>query len=97
LTEAATPIRWPVEVRKDVVLYAGSEAYGNGKRLVYDFYVVNSSSQPIRLSMLELYRLHALNVFDGKIMFCAYGSVSPTDGVFSGPSRRRFGRTGARA
>ncbi len=87
LTEAATPIRWPVEVRKDVVLYAGSTAYGDdGKRLHYDFYLVDSSSQPVRLSEFHLYSLHALNVFDDKIMFCAYGSVSPTNVLFPHPA-----------
>jgi len=84
LTEAATPIRWPVEVRKGVVLYAGSEAYADGKRLHYDFYLVDLSST-VRLSEFELYSLHALSVFDDKIMFCAYGSVSRTNVLFPRP------------
>jgi hypothetical protein len=78
LTEAATPIRWPVEGRKDVVLYAWGETYGSRKRQHFDFYLVDSSSQPVRLSAFELYSLHSLNVLDDKIMFCTYGSVSRT-------------------
>jgi hypothetical protein len=85
LTEAATAIGWPVEVRKDVVLYAGSEAFDNGKHRKYDLYLIESSFRPVRLSAFELYSLQALDVFDDRIMFSAYGSISRTNVLFPRP------------
>jgi hypothetical protein len=85
LTRAVQPILWPVEVRKDVVLYVGSEAYDDGRRRHYDFYLIDSSLPPVRLSTFELYNLNALNVVDDKIIFSTSGSVSRNNVIFPKP------------
>ena len=85
LTRAVEPILWPVEVRKGVVLYVGSDRPDDGRRRHYDFYLLDSPSQPIRLSAFELYNLNAINVFNDEIIFSTSGSVSPNDVLFPKP------------
>jgi len=82
LAQAYEPILWPVEVRKDVVLYVGSELTATGRRRQHDFFLVESPLQPIRLSTFELYQLNALNVVGDRIVFSAFGSLSRNKPIF---------------
>jgi hypothetical protein len=82
LVRAPQPIYWPVEVRKDVVLYSGSELYGEGRRRQYDFYLTEPPNEPVRLSNFEFYNLAALNVVGDKILFSTAASFSPANVIF---------------
>jgi hypothetical protein len=82
LVRAPQPIYWPVEVRRDVVLYSGSELYAEGRRRKYDFYLAESLNEPVRLSNFEFYNLAALNVVDDRIVFSTAASLSPANVIF---------------
>ena len=82
LVMAPQPIYWPVEVRKDVVLYSGSELYAEGRRRQYDLYLAEPPNQPVRLSNFKFYNLAALNVVDDKIVFSTAASLSPENVIF---------------
>jgi hypothetical protein len=82
LVRAPEPIYWPVEVRKDVALYSGSEPYADGRRRKYDFYLAEPPNEPVRLSTFDLYNLAALNVVGDKIVFSTAGSLSRDGAVF---------------
>jgi hypothetical protein len=82
LVRAPQPIYWPVEVRKDVVLYSGSELYAEGRRRQYDFYLAEPPNEPVRLSNFAFYNLAALNVVDDKIVFSTAASMSAANVIF---------------
>jgi hypothetical protein len=78
LVRAPHQIAWPLEVRKDVVLYAGSEPFGiQGRRRSYDLYLAEGVNMPIRLSTLMFYNLNALNVIDDNVELSTAGSLGP--------------------
>lgn len=82
LVKASQPMRWPVEVRKDVVLYVGSESFGTRGHRHYDFYLAEASGVSVRMSNFELYDLAALSVIDDKVIFSSAGSLARNNFIF---------------
>jgi len=80
LTQSPTLIRWPVEVRNDIVLYAHETR--DGRRRYYDFDLVELYSRPFKLSSFELYNVVGATTFDHKIMFATSGSVARNNLLF---------------
>jgi hypothetical protein len=77
LVDDALQIGWPAEVRENVVLYRAAQPLRfSGTRVSYDFYLVEPSSQPVRLSTFKFYDLHSLSVSGDKIMFAAAASLT---------------------
>jgi hypothetical protein len=64
----------PVEIKKDMVLYASSPLIAQPDRSRYsrhDFYSIVVGSDPVRLSDIGLLGIHSINAADGRIMFGA--------------------------
>jgi hypothetical protein len=86
IVRAPQPVYWPVEIRKDAVLYSGSELYAEGQRRKYDFYFATPPTDPVRLSNFEFYNLAGLNVVGDRILFSTAGQLSRKNLVFSSDS-----------
>jgi hypothetical protein len=75
--ETADSIIWPTELDQDRILYSSTPLVtgldGVKRFSKHDLYLSERSREPVRLTDFELFTLGPLDIFDGKLMFSAYG------------------------